>query len=463
MNIFDLVRQKKNPIAEDVVVEESLPEQRTSSIFDAVRQSKSQQSEQSQQQEPEIPQLQEDFEEWSDEKLERETDRNKARNLSLIGSTVLGLPGDLIAFGRGLFGLETDIPGSADIQKGFEKLSGGYLEPQNDLEKKSDELMKDIYGMSQGGRPTLVRNIGIPIAANLFKEGIKGVGGEEKEATYAKIGAMTLLDLLHGRQTKGMGGARKFASDLYNQADAALPQGATISAGGLEKNLKALKKELTSGGTAPSKANAITKVDEILGSISKGRVDVKRLTDFRQTINELINSRGGFDILQPKSVQQKSIYNLNKVKENVIDSINDYGKMNTKFGQLDKAANEAYAAYSASNHISNFLKSHEDKIQSKTLKTALGLGGLSGGYMFPTAGVAGAGISAAALPVYEAVKITQRMYQSPTLRQYYNGLIRDALTGNTVQAIKNLEALDKHMQAEDKKKEDRIRQLKKEV
>lgn len=461
MNIFDLVRQKKNEPLEDVVVEENIPNQPSSSIFDAVRQSKTKQ--QTEEKQPPVPQLNQDYEEWSDEKLERETDRNKARNLSLIGSTVLGLPGDLVAFGRGLFGLETDLPGSSDIQKGFEKLSGGYLEPQNDLEKKSDELMKDIYGMSQGGRTTIARNIGIPIASNLLKEGIKDLGGNEKQATYSKIGTMFLLDLLHARQTKGLGGAKKFAGDLFQQSEASIPQGATTSAQELETSLKRLRHDLSSGGTAPSKTNSITKIDEVLGSIDNGQIDVKKLTDFRKTINELIESRGGFDITPPKNVQQKAIYNLNKVKEKVIDSLNDYGKVNTKFGNLNKSANEAYAVYSASNKFTNFAKKYSDKISSKAVKTMLGLSGVGGTYLFPTAGASTLAGSAAFLPVYQASKLTQRVYQSPTLRKYYTDMVKDVVSGNNSQALQNLQSLDKHFQNEERKTEYRIKQLKKEV
>ncbi len=421
-----------------------------------------------------LPKKQEEkFDYEGENDLDREIERNIARGISLIPSTLGGIPGDLQEFGRNLFGIDNkkfsplhflpSFPTSKELEEGVQKASLGYLTPKNDFEKKSDELLKDIYSISAGGTPSLARNIGIPIASNLIKEGVKYGTKDEELGSIAKVGSMVLFDLLNWRQTLGHGGARRYASHLFQESERHIPNGATTDARLLHRELNVLLNNLLSGGTSPSKSNSITKINEMIGAIQNGRISVRRLVDFRKTINELISSKGGFEFSQLPNVVERAVHNLNTVKRRVISTLDDYGHTNPQFGVMNRAANEAYAAYSASNTLSNFFRSHADKIQNKALRTSLGLastaiGGTSLAFL-PGATTLAAGAGTAVTPVYYAAKIAQRMYRSPTLRRYYNAMFREVLEGNTTQAVKTLNKLENKVSEEEDVKQKKIKKL----
>jgi hypothetical protein len=375
--------------------------------------------------------------------LEREIERNQAQLTSRIGETVLGLPGDLYSFAKGIFGFdsETNLPTSKSLREGSEKASLGYTKPKNEFEEKSGEVMQDIASfMIPGSRQySMLRNIGIPLAANAAKEGLK-LSGNEKNSDMAKLGLMVGLDLISQRK----GGAKKYAGELFNQSEKIVPKGAMLKSTAFEKSLDKLDKTLSSGGSAPSTEKALRKVNEIQSKIKNGEIEIKELIDFRKNINEIISETGGFEVQLPKAIKRKAIANLGDVKKEVINGLNEYGqKHNPEFLKLNKSANEAYAAYESSNKIANFIgKSIKGTLKTPAIKALFGIGTGMGAYTYPTilAKTAVAGVPA--LAGYEAYKILHQVYQSPTLRKYYGEVLKGAIIGNTSQVSRNLKALD---------------------
>src|SRR5947208_10514680 len=72
----------------------------------------------------------------SEEQLQKDIDRNTARSTSRIGEAVLGAPGDLYSFVRGLFGLEQNIlPTSSQLKRLSESATQAYTKPQNEFEE----------------------------------------------------------------------------------------------------------------------------------------------------------------------------------------------------------------------------------------------------------------------------------------------------------------------------------------
>ena len=376
--------------------------------------------------------------------LDREIERNIARGTSRIGETILGLPGDLYSFAKGLFGQnpETNLPTSESLKKLSEKATLGYTKARNEGEEKSDEVLQDIasFMIPGAGKYNLVRNIGIPIVANLTKEGLK-YSGNEKIADAAKIGTMVALDLMN---LKG-GGAKKFAGNLFNESEKLIPEGATLKSNNLQKGILSLEKSLESGGSAPSTEKALKKVNEIQSKIKNGEIEIKELIDFRKNINEIKSELGGYEVQLPKAIKKKAIANLDNVKSEVIKALNEYGSIqNPAFLKLNKSANEAYAAYESSNKISEFIKkTASSTLKTPLLKTLFGLGTGLGTYAYPAA-IAKSAIGA--IPVvagYESYKILHQVIQSPTLRKFYGNILKGASTGNASQVIKNMKALDK--------------------
>ena len=381
--------------------------------------------------------------------LDREIERNIAQGTSRIGETILGLPGDLSNFVRGLFGdeSETNLPTSKSLREKSEKYSLGYTKPQNEFEERSNEVLQDIasFMLPGSGKYNLVRNLGIPIVANLVKEGASYTGNE-KLGDAAKIGTMIMLDLMHHKA----GGAKKYAGSLFDQSEKLVPEGAALRSEKLEKSLFDLEKSLASGGSAPSTEKALKKVSEIKSKMKNGEIEINELIDFRKNINEIKTELGGYEVQLPKSIKKKAIANLDLVKNQIIKSLDEYGsKSNPEFGKLNKSANEAYAAYESSNKMAEFIKkSAKGFTKNPGTKALLSLSGISGAYMYPGI-VAKAGIAAVPLYAgYETYKVFHQVMKSPTLRKFYGNILKGAAAGNASQVSKNVQALDKALEEE---------------
>lgn len=387
-------------------------------------------------------------EQYMDEgEFENEILRNQAQQTSRMVESIAGLPGDLVNFVGGLFGYEPNAPGSEKLRDVSEEISGGYTKPQNETEEKAGELMQDValFAMPGAKYYSVSRNIGIPVAANLVKEGIKYTGADEKQQAYGKIGSMVILDLLGHR--KSLGSSKEFASSLFQKADEAIPKGLSVSSVNLEKSLGSLENSLKAGGERPATGDALKKISEIKKEIKNGKIDLKDLVAYRPAINEWIDKYKGFDIQSSPAIRKKIINNLNQVKGEVIKAAEEYGeRYNPEYLKLSRSANEAYAAYSQSNKIANFIEKHaSSKLKSTGAKALLG-GALAGGGggLISGLGITGGALGAGAGLSYAVFKRILRS-KSPTLRNHYFQIIEGASKGNAGQVIKNAMLLDKEL------------------
>lgn len=383
----------------------------------------------------------------NDEQVQRDIERSQATNTSRIFESVLGLPGDLVNFAGGLFGFEPNAPGSEKFKQISENLTEGYTKPQNEFEESVGETMQDIalFAVPGAKHYSIARNIGIPIVANLTKEGLKYSGAGEGKQAAGKIGTMVLLDLLSHR--KNLGTAKEYASNLFQKADEAIPKGLSINSTNLEKSLNSLENAFKAGGEKPSTGDALKKISEIKNEIKNGKIDLKKLVAYRPAINEWIDKYKGFDIQASPAIRKKIINNLNQVKGEVIKAAEEYGaKYNPEYLNLSRSANEAYSAYTQSNKISNFIEKHAaSKLKSTGAKALLG-GALAtaGGATTAMGGALGGAGAASAGLGYKIFKTILRS-KSPTLRNHYFNIIEGAAKGNSAQVIKNAKALDKEL------------------
>lgn len=380
----------------------------------------------------------------SDEQVQKDIERAQAQSLSRAGEAVLGAPGDIASFITGVFGKEQNIlPTSQSLREKSEKFSKGYTKPKNEFEEAGGEVISDITSMALpgSGHYSFARNIGVPVIGNLVKQGLKYNSADEKSQAYGKMGTMVALDLLSRRT----GGAKAYASSLFNEADKAIPKGVSVQASGLEKSIGNLEKSLSAGGSRPTTKKALEKIVEIRNEIKNGKVDIKRLAAFRPSINEAIEELGGFQMEVPKKLKPAAIRNLNNVKGEVIKILDEYGqKFNPEYLKAHRSANEAYAAYSKSNVIGNFIR---DKVpfspKGKVVQTLFSYGpvaGVAGLAKLSPLGAAGAVTGAVG---YQGFKVLHRVMKSPVLRKYYLNSLKEAAAGNAPAVAKNLKALDK--------------------
>lgn len=393
--------------------------------------------------------------------LERDIERQQARMTSRGLETIGGTIGDLRDFtksllpeslGKGLFGAVGELfPTSKELKEKSQEITKGYTTPKNELEKFGDELIEDVTSMASpgAGKYNLARNIGIPIVANLAKEGVKYTGLNEGNQAASKVGTMLALDLIMHRN----GGAKKFASSLFGKAESTIPKGQSILAKDLDKELMVLENEFKKGGAATSTAKALEKISEIRSDINKGngKIDVSNLYQYRPKINELISELGGFDFKVNPSIRKKAISNLQSVKDKVINKLNSYGKhLNPEFSKYYQPANEAYAVYENSNKIVKALEKSIGTLRSGGAKILFGLGAPSAiSTVLPGLAKTAAPIAIPLAIGYKGFKILNRVKNSPTLRKYYGDILTKTLAGNIPEATRNLKKLDNELLKEE--------------
>jgi hypothetical protein len=382
--------------------------------------------------------------------LQREIERGQAQSTSRILENVAGFPGDVQSIIKQITGFQPGIPlpTSQGLKKFSEKATLGYTKPKNEFEEKTGDIAGNIGSMMIPGSKTYnaFRNIAIPVAGGLLKEGLEQVGTEEGKADLAKIGFMFALDLASQRKGFG-GGAKKVATDIINMAEKSTSLVPQFNASNIKNEFENLKSYLLRGGGGPTVDPIITKIEEFLQKVdANGMIDSLELPHFRKKVNTLIENMGGFDPSIPKSIKKKTIFNLNKFKDVLNQADNEYALSNPMYGKLSKAGNEAFSAYSQSNVASNFLKrAFGDKIKSGVVKSLLGIGGPLGYASFkaPIIGLIGGGAGAATAIGLTTYKYLTRIMKSPILRKYYTELLKGSLSGNVNEVAKNLKPLEK--------------------
>lgn len=388
------------------------------------------------------------------EDLQRNIERNIAQQTSRQIETVAGLPGNIIDLSTSLFGIENNprLPTSQDIRKFSEKATGGYTAPQNETEEKAGDFQSNVASLALPGSTSysMLRNIGIPIAAAVGKEGVKRLGGKEKAQAGTEAGLMFVLDLI-AQNGKGV---QNFIGNLFKTAESHIPTGTLTNVKGLEHSLTQLEKNLSLGGSAQSKEPALKKISELQGKIKNGQLDPKELPAFRVAINEAIDNLGGFIQGQSPSSKRKAVKYLGDVKSAVIEAAEKYGQVNPQFLENWQKANEAASVFHQSKHLSNFIKKKFGRsFKSQGAKLALGAAATHGGTAFfsPATALVSGGIGTGLAAGYKSIQLIERIAKSPTLRKYYTEILKGAARNNAAQVISNTKKLDAKMADEEKK------------
>lgn len=386
----------------------------------------------------------------SEEQVQKDIERNIARGTSRIGETLIGLPGDIYSFGKSLldFDAETYLPTQKSLQELSEKTTHGYTKPKNEFEEKTDEYLKDVASMALPGAKNygILRNFGIPLAGSLAKEGLKDMDLGDPAKAVVMIG----LDLVSQRRGMG-GGAKKYAGSLFEKQKQMIPEGKKFDTKNMQQSLNKVEEILKEGGERGSTAESLKKIGEIKNEISTGEADLKKIMAYRPSINELIDDLGGFDFKTSPKTRKAAIRNLQQVKNEVINAVNEGGKDIPGFTKLGQQANEAYSVYEKSNKISNFLQKHLGNIvKHSAAKSILGLG-TAGGALLSPAVLTGTKAAVTLAAPYYGFKILYRVLNSPTLAQYYGNILKGAASGNVGQVTRNAKSLDKALNQEENK------------
>jgi len=324
------------------------------------------------------------------------------------------------------------FPKSEDIRENITKnLFGKKLEPQNEWERKADDLVSDFTALAlpfPGMKLKFLKPALLALGGTAVSEGIGQLGGSEKEKQYGKIGAIVLGSMINPK------GAENLAKGLYADARAARPADAKIAANKLSNSVDAFEKQLIKGDpNTPSKSKSFSLIKNIKSKIKNGEIDVEELEQFKRDINEARSSL--YDDFKSDKVGRKSAKrNLDTVSKYIDNTLTEYGKTNPEWEAAYRPANEVYGAIAQSKKTRNWMFRNAKIIGFPTLAAELGLyasGGIG-------AALGGAALGAGALGSGELIA---RIMKSPTLRKYYTNAVTGALKEDAVLVHENLKKL----------------------
>jgi RNA polymerase-interacting CarD/CdnL/TRCF family regulator len=246
---------------------------------------------------------------------------------------------------------------------------------------------------------------------------------------------MLFLTGMMGQKT-----ADQYISEKYQQSKRAIPQGDIVPTNKLLNNLEKVEQELSKGVSTPTKNEVLIPLQELKAKASGGGMLTEDLVQSYHDINERLNAKKLFDELN-KGERQVLRKRYDMLRDEVRNTIQDYGKGNPAFLKEWQEANQGYAAIAQSKKVSNFLDRHKGKIPSHLAATVAGE--LFFGY--PQVAAATVGAAAGSFGLVKAGELLHRVIKSPVLRKHYLNVIQEASNENLPGVIKNLEILDKEL------------------
>lgn len=351
------------------------------------------------------------------------------------------------------------LPTSDKTTSSLRSIAPEYLSPKSKAEEFSDAVINDTallfspaaktklpFAKTVSAAQKVLPSFFTSLGSNLVGKGIEDwTGGDKEKGSYAKIGSMFALSLLNKPK------AAQMASQLYKDAEAALPKGATANATNLERTLVDLRERMQKGTVAPSEKFILDEVDAILNKIKNGKISIEEAWASKRSLGEKLNQH----IYQnpEKAAQARAKKLAANIQHGLGSVLEDYGKTNTKFGQSFKSAEEAFGTIAKSRFISRviekFMKnsSPSDSALVHLLGGSVGSALAAGGASVLGASGGTAGVAAAAYPV---AQLAYRVWNSPVLRKYYLNTIKAAAAEDSVAFSKEKNNLKTAIKKEEK-------------
>jgi len=384
-------------------------------------------------------------------------ERHATRTLSRVGETIGGIPGDFIKFTKFIGGLLPKIPipkwmerepsfiqkygkkalemvpTSQDLKKASQEYLGLWTTPKDDYEKIGDEVIESFTNLMIpiGKQMGLMKAVASAGGGVIAKEVAKQYGAPEWAQESIKFGTTLGLSAFNP------GGAKKYASNLYDLTEKAIPNNISVPGDNLKNIFTSLRNKLAKGGgeSTKSPAEVIKRIDLVLNHIknNQGRLNVKEGQAFMRNINEVIGD--------PETLERAKqiLPTLNK------DIRNTMGQVESTYPEYLKLlddANSAFGAVIQGNKISN---SVSEAIKKTPMQSTLGIA-IASAYD-PRIGVAATGAYALA----ESANIISQFTKSPALRKYYIQMLRKGLDKNKIPLMNTLKKIDKEALKEEKK------------
>ena len=373
-----------------------------------------------------------------------EAGRHLLRSGSRAAESILGFPGDIAstglgavnaltkkAIGRGIPGAEGAqqfIPGSTNLRRGAEYLSGGLTEPTTKGEEKADDLVSDfatflnpIAGEAKVV-PALVKTALGNTASFLAEKAGAGPLGQG----LAKIGTVLLSSFSGGR--KQLTKIKDAAGERINNLAGNVKEGATE----LTKDINDIKRDLVRGFTSEGKSFVKDRIGGLNKLIHRGQASVKELWDEKVNLNNIYS-----DPSTPPSAKKyigRLVTSVNKV-------IDNYGAKNPEFGKAVHQVNDIHKGLNQASNIAQTIQKSvkDEKIVNPLVKSLLmGAAFKAPGVLPAAAAAVGAGFG-----IQKFVRFTQLLKNSSEAKKYYGHLVKAAAKENSTLVQRYAHKLDK--------------------
>lgn len=365
------------------------------------------------------------------------------------GESLLGLPGDLVQLIRsGVQMLPGGITPEEDLnfaqrwtRKGLESLPGSEdlramsaesfpsLEPEGEFQRVEDEIVSDlaVLALPVKGKIPFAKALGQSLVGNLGKETVAAFGGGDSSQEATKLGLMVFT----GMFGKGRG-IKNHINNLFKEAEAFVPEGATVDYSKSLNKLGKLESELRKGAIDASSKPVLQMIEDLKGKAPLGRMAADEAIAFDRSINELMGD---------PALLKRGKKLLGGVKGANNEALDAFAKENPSWGDSWKEAKQAYQGIAQSEKIQKYIRNNTSLKDYAHAAAALGLEeamipGKAVGQLGALAGLSGAAYMG---------EVGRRVSQNPALRRYYANALNASLSENKSMLIRNLKGLERTM------------------
>lgn len=338
------------------------------------------------------------------------------------------------------------FPTSQKLKDISQEVTGGYTKPKTKGEERAQGYVEDVASTLLTRRPASLQNIainnlGIPTAANFVKNTVQDLGFGEDKATEAKLATWTALSLL------GNVNAPQYASDLMNQGRHGMPTNVNIDVPRLQQRLQTVANSPNLLHADPRSALARREIAAIQQDLANGQVSTRSMMTTYDGINAAKRDASLFTL--NRGDRRFAARAVDQVRDAVREEIMQSGAAHPEALQNWQSGIQAWAVIHQSNAMTNWISSLAKGPYAKALTgpaaAIFGVGGY-GAAMHPTVSVPGAAGAAAA---HKATQTAYRVWNDPSLSQYYWGAVSAAQAENASAFANNINKLNKELRVKD--------------
>ena len=349
---------------------------------------------------------------------------------------------------RGQKGSEQMFPTSEKLKEASYDLSKGYTKPKTSGEESFHEFSTDVGSL--GGTPSpinvsrgpaaqmAVNKLLIPAAANATKHVVKELGFGEDKANLAKMAIWLPLSLA------GNVNANQQASNLMNQGRNGIPANVNVNVPRFQQRLQQIANDPHLLHSDPRTALARQQLNGLNQDLANGQTSVRSMMTAYDGLNAAKRSRGMFEMTRgDQNFARRAIDTVrNGLREEIMQSGAAYPEAINNW----RNGIGAWAAIHQSNQIKQFTERLAKGPYAKIMAgpaAALFTGGVgAASHLLPHQTL---GAAAVVPSLYKTGQVLYRMWNNPTLANYYWNAIGAAQAENAPAFIKNYQKLNDNL------------------